>query len=149
MNITKEEVINKLEKYFQEKAKFFHIDLAFLFGSFSRGYLKEESDVDVAIIFSDEVVDDKKCFELLTEISLELNLLINLEINTISINKDFTKPMLYYNAIVLGKPVYIRDKSLYTEIYNKALFHMHDFEIFGTKLQFKAAKTLLKQIKND
>lgn len=142
--LSKDEVISLLREYFREKADQYQIDLAFVFGSYARGYLKEESDVDVAVVFAREVDTDEKRFRAVTDISVELGSRVGVNVDVISIDESFKKPALYYNAVVLGVPVYIRDKTRYIQIYNQALFQMNDFEIFGSRFQFEAAKANLR-----
>lgn len=146
--LSKEVIILQLKEYFSSQAEKYRIDLAFLFGSFARGRVKEESDVDVAVIFSRDVSKEDEIFKLVTVISAELNALIKLEINVIPILSDFRKPMLYYNAVVLGVPVYVGNRHRFVQIYNQALFEMNDFELFGSRFQLEAARRNLKEARH-
>ena len=142
---TQEEIKNILETYFKEIADVCGIEMAFLYGSRARGYPKESSDVDIAIVFS-ETDDEDKVFGKITDITLSLMRKIKLEINIIPVFLDFRKPMLYYNAIVLGIPVFIRDQNRYAALLNEALFQMEDFSIFGTGWQLEVAEKNIKEL---
>ena len=61
---------------------------------------------------------------------------------------DFRKPFLYYNVIVLGKPLYIENYDKYIVLRNEAMFQMEDFSIFGEKWMFETAKNKLRDIIN-
>jgi len=71
-----------------------------------------------------------------------------LEVNIIQIHKDFRKPMLYYNAIVLGIAVYIKDFDNYAMLKNEAIYQMEDFNIFGIKWQYETAIRNLEGLKH-
>ncbi len=144
----REGIINILKNFFNERAEDFHIEMAFLFGSWAKGFPVKESDIDIAIVFS-EKLDSQKVFEYLTEVSYRLIKIIGKEVNSIHIRKDFDKPMLYYNAIVLGVPVYIKDEQSYIDIKNEAIFQMEDFSIFGIPWQIRLCEKNLKEINHD
>mgnify|MGYP001592746354 FL=1 len=142
---TQKEIKNILESRFKEIANAYKIEVAFLYGSWARGYPKESSDVDIAVVFS-ETGDEDKVFEMITDITLSLMKEIRLEVNIIPIFLDFRKPMLYYNAIVLGTPVFIRDQNRYAALLNEAIFQMEDFSIFGTGWQLEIAEKNIKEL---
>jgi predicted nucleotidyltransferase len=56
-----EEYINKIIKYFAIEKKQKNIDGIYIFGSISRGEMREESDIDIAVI-GDFNFDDKLDF---------------------------------------------------------------------------------------
>ena len=138
---------NILENYFKEVADTYKIEMAFLYGSWVRGYPKESSDVDIAIVFS-ETDDEDKVFGKITDITLSLMGKIKLEVNIIPVFLDFRKPMLYYNAIVLGIPVFIRDQNRYAALLNEAIFQMEDFSMFGTQWQLEIAEKNLEELRH-
>lgn len=120
-----------LQNFFQQKAGRFKFQTAFLYGSWAKGLPRNDSDIDIAIVFDDEP-SEEELFERLTTISLSLSEKIGLEVNVIPIYNDFRKPVLYYNAIVLGLPVYIKDFTKYVTLINEAIYQAEDFEIFGS-----------------
>lgn len=141
------ELQNILENCFKEVADTYKIEMAFLYGSWAIGYPKESSDVDIAIAFS-EIDDEDKVFEKITDITLSLMGKIKLEVNIIPVFLDFRKPMLYYNATVLGIPVFIRDRNRYAALLNEAIFQMEDFSIFGTQWQLEIAEKNLEELRH-
>ncbi len=120
-----------LEKYFSKEAGRFGIALAFLYGSRSRGIPRPDSDIDLAVVFKDEGLSTEEIFQRLTAMAASLSELTGLEVSLIPIYPDFRKPMLYYNAIVLGIPVFLQDPAQYIRLRNEAILQMEDFQIFG------------------
>jgi len=55
-------MIQVLRDYFQRRADFFNIDLAFLYGSYASGHPVDESDIDVAVLSSKELDEDTAVF---------------------------------------------------------------------------------------
>lgn len=141
------ELQNILENYFKEVADTYKIEMTFLYGSWAKGYPKESSDVDIAIVFS-ETDDEDKVFEKITEMTLSFMGKIKVEVNIIPVFLDFRKPMLYYNAVVLGIPVFIRDQNRYAALLNEAIFQMEDFSMFGTQWQLEIAEKNLKELRH-
>lgn len=130
----KHEIISTMKSYFQNKADTYDLDIAFLYGSWAVGHPKEESDIDVAVLFSHEMNEDK-IFNALNTISLDLTLILKHETNAIYIDRELSKPMLHYNAVVRSTPVFIKDFTRYVDIKLKAISQMEDFTIFGLKWQ--------------
>lgn len=135
----KEDIILALEKYFLEKAGIYDINIAFLFGSWVCGYPKEESDIDVAVLFN-QLWSEDKIFDMVNDIALELTDILKREINVLYIDSELSKPMLHYNVIVYGVPVFMKNFSGYVDIRLKAISQMEDFNIFGTKWQSEVVK---------
>ncbi|MEK7812313.1 MAG: nucleotidyltransferase domain-containing protein [Candidatus Desantisbacteria bacterium] len=134
-----------LSKFFKEKAEDYAIDMVFLYGSWSRGIPNENSDVDIAISFLQKLfLNDDKVFEIITDISLKLSVEFNKEVNIIPLYEDFRKPMLYYNAIVLGTPIYVGNFERYVDLNNQAIVQMEDFNIFGKKWQLEISRKNLE-----
>ena len=145
---TKEEITTHLKKFFKEKASCYKVEDAFLYGSWARGFPREDSDIDIAVVLSDEISLQDEIFETITTISLSLTDEIGLDVNVIPIRCDFNKPMLYYNAIVLGEPVFIKDFNKYIALRNEAIYHMEDFSIFGLNWYLNIARKNLEELKN-
>lgn len=134
-----DELLVRLKGYFEKQDD---AVIAFLFGSYARGFPKRESDIDIAVLFADEG-DEDEIFKRMTDISYEISLFTKKEVNVLTIFRDFRKPMLYYNAIVLGMPIFVRDKLDYTNLVVEAIFQMEDFCLFGQKWQIQVASSLL------
>jgi predicted nucleotidyltransferase len=145
---TKEEIVNCLKNFFNKKAQQYGLEMVFLYGSWARGFPKEDSDVDIAIVFTKENGADDELFCYLNDISLSLSRELGREVNGIAIQSDFNKPMLYYNAIVLGIPVFIKDSDKYICLRNEAVFQMEDFNLFGIDWQVRITRKNLEELKH-
>lgn len=137
--IKREEIISVLKAYFQRKAYAYDIGMAFLYGSWACGYPKEESDIDVAVLFNQPMSEDRT-FDRLNDIALELANILKRETNVLYIDDELSKPMLHYNAIVHGIPVYMKDFSDYVDLRLRAISQMEDFSIFGAQWQSEIVK---------
>ena len=145
---TKEKIVNYLRNFFNKKAQQYGLEMVFLYGSWARGFPKEDSDVDIAIVFTNENGADDELFRYLNDISLSLSRELGREVNSIAIQSDFNKPMLYYNAIVLGIPVFIKDSDKYIRLRNEAVFQMEDFNLFGVDWQVRVTRKNLEELKH-
>ncbi|MBI3815253.1 MAG: nucleotidyltransferase domain-containing protein [Nitrospinae bacterium] len=143
--MNKDKLILELKSYFQKHADIYEIEMAFLYGSYAGGYPKEESDIDVAVLFNQEMSEDK-AFDLVSALSVELTDLLRYETNVLYIDTDLSKPMLHYNAIVHGIPVFMRDFTRYADIKMKAISQMEDFSIFGIKWQSEIVEKRLEAL---
>jgi predicted nucleotidyltransferase len=144
----KDDPVSTLKAFFERKAKGSRIDMVFLYGSWARGHPMEESDVDVALYFFPEPPSDEEIFRVLTDISYELSLKIDREVNAIAIFQDFRKPMLYYNAVVLSIPLYIKNFERYLVLKNQAIAQMEDFCLLGTGWQLELARRNMEVLHN-
>ena len=144
----RESLMEALREYFQRKGTKLGVDVAFLYGSWASGFPRLESDIDIAILFENEQASEDLIFEWLNEISLHLTKSLGSEVNAIPIFSDFRKPMLYYNAVVKGIPVFIKDYSRYVQWVNEALHQMEDFGIFGRQWQIALTRSNLEESKH-
>jgi len=113
---------------------------AFLYGSWSAGLERGDSDVDLAVVFGKTVTNSGRAFSLITELSYHLSGQFKKEVNVIAIDNDFSHPMLYYNAVIAGKPVFIGNNNRYAELMLEAVYQMEDFQIFGVPWQMEAVR---------
>lgn len=141
--MNKIELLSTLKAYFQASADTYDIDMAFLYGSCAEGLPRNDSDVDIAVLFSHEK-DEDTLFDIINSVTLELTDLLKKESNVLYIDRDLSKPMLHYNAIVHGIPVFMRDFTGYADMKLKALHRMEDFSIFGTKWQAEIVRKRLE-----
>ena len=146
LKIQKEKIILKIKDYFKQKASEYHIETAFLYGSWAKGYPHHDSDLDLALLFSSQIRSEESLFKLITQISYELSKDLGREVNIIPIYSDFPHPMLYYNAIILGIPLYIKNKDKFIQLKLEAIYQMEDFQIFGITWQRKVAQDAIKEI---
>ncbi len=131
----RDQLIEELKCFFMEDANQANgIELVFLYGSWARGIPRDDSDIDLAIIFSEEIRSDQTAFEHMTDISYRLTERLKKEVNVLKIYNDFRKPMLYYNAIVLGISVFIKNKDRFLSVVNEAIYQMEDFSILRREI---------------
>ncbi len=143
--MNKDNMVAVLKDYFESKADSFNIDMAFLYGSWACGYPLDESDIDVAVLSSKEM-DEDMAFEVVSTISLELTEQLRHETNVLYMDTELSKPMLHYNAIVHGIPVYIKDFERYVDLRLKAISQMEDFSLFGTKWQAEIVRKRMEAL---
>jgi len=67
-----ESLMEALRDYFQREGTKLGVDVAFLYGSWTSGFPRLESDIDIAILFENERASEDLIFEWLNEISLHL-----------------------------------------------------------------------------
>jgi len=146
VGMRKGELISQLKDFFKKRGEVYKIELAFLFGSWCRGYPNKNSDVDIALLFENPFAPEEIIFETINKVSVEISEKIKMDANIIPIYPDFRKPMLYYNAIVKGEPVYVKDLSKLGKIRWEAISHMEDFSIFGLRWQIESAEKNLKEL---
>jgi len=146
-NMNRDEIVSALTAYFEHKADIYNIDMVFLYGSWVGGHPKKESDIDVALVL-DKEMDEERIFDIVTGVSLELTEITKKETNILYIDTEFSKPMLYYNAIIHGIPVFMKDFTRYVDMKLKAIAQMEDFSIFGIQWQAEIVKRRLEAFKN-
>ncbi len=139
MKLSPDLIISKLEDFFKDNYSHYFVDIAFLYGSWATGSSHEESDIDLAILFSEGPESEKRIFSLITDISYELGKILHKEVNVIPVYRDFRRPMLYYNAIVSGIPVFIKDEGTFIDLKIEAISQMEDFSLFGIPWQLEIA----------
>lgn len=148
MEKRKDSLIKCLENFFIKKAGLFQLQFAFLYGSRAIGFPRHDSDVDLGVVFEDEDMPEGKIYEVINAISLSLSQELRGEVNVIPVYHDFRKPMLYYNVIVKGTPVFIKDYSRYLALRSEAVYQMEDFEIFGKNWQITVTRRNLEVLEN-
>lgn len=141
-------LIERLRDYFQQEAVCFKIKAVFLYGSQATGLPRPDSDVDLAIAFEDEEMSKEEVFDRMNDLAFKLVEILDCEVNLIAIGEDFSRPMLYYNAIVKGTPIFTTHLEYYTWLLNEAVYQMEDFEIFGRGWQIDLARHNLREIGN-
>ena len=141
----KEWIISKIKNYLRKYSSRYHVDMVFLYGSWISGFPHIDSDIDLAILFSENVNTDEYTFSLITDMSYKLEKVLNIDVNVISIYRDFRHPMLYYNAIVLGMPLFIKDQDRFLSLKLDAISQMEDFRIFGIPWQLEIAGQVIER----
>ncbi len=141
---TRNDIIEKLKSLFKASAVHYGIDMAFLYGSWAGGNPREDSDVDVAVWFHSDAISVDEVFDRITDLSIELSHLLEKEVNILVLTRDFEHPMIEYNAIVLGIPVFIKEFDPYASLRMEAIFQMEDFGIFGRRWQLEVGERRLQ-----
>lgn len=103
----RQDIISHLENFFRNNAGRYGIEMAFLYGSWAKGSPRPDSDIDIAVVFSQQHPGAEEMFEHITDIALRLSKELHSEVNVVAIDRAFGKPMLHYNAIVAGIPVFL------------------------------------------
>ena len=142
--LTGKHISEKLESFFGNFAVDYGIDMAFLYGSWAGGNPREDSDVDVAVWFYSDALPVDEVFDRITDLSTKLSHVLEKEVNVLVLIRDFPSPMLQYNAIVLGIPVFIKQFDRYVSLRMEAIFQMEDFSIFGRGWQLEVAERRLQ-----
>ena len=138
-------VTEKLKTFFKGRVSHYHVEMVFLCGSFAGGYPRIESDIDLGILFSSKLHDPSELHKVITEISYTLTLNLHKEVDIFAISRDFSHPMLYYNAIVLGVPIFISDNDAFLRLKLDAIHQMEDFSLFGVHWQRRIAENVLME----
>jgi predicted nucleotidyltransferase len=136
-----------IEDFFYAEAGRFRVKVAVLYGSWAGGFFRPDSDVDLAVVFEDEP-DDDAAYRRLMDMTLILSDVTGREVNIITIDPDFRKPMLYYNALVRGIAVYRKRGEDFSRLRKKAIDEMEDFSIFGLQWQAELARHNLEALKD-
>lgn len=142
-------VSEKLEKYFAKNARHHRIDMAFLYGSFARGWPRADSDVDIGLVFnSGHGASAQGIYNSIADISLDLATILKCEVSIVAVDPRAWLPMLYYNIIVLGRPVYRSDDIALARFKGEAIMQMEDFKVMGEGFQIAAAKAAFARAKD-
>ena len=96
------EIRDKIAKKLEEWVKHKEVVAVFLFGSWAKGTAKENSDIDIAIILNPYNED------------LDVDLSLEHELDVVVLNKT-KNPILVHEALIKGKPIFIRDKKAFYE----------------------------------
>lgn len=140
------DLVNSLALFFQEYAEVYGLEMVFLYGSWAGGQPQAESDVDLAVIFHNPELPDEEAFDRIIDLESALSTRLKREVNILQIRMDFRKPFLYYNAIVLGEALYVKNFDSYIDLKNEAVFQMEDYSLFGIPWQIEMAEKNLEEL---
>lgn len=143
--LTHKDILKELKSFFRSSAVHYGIDMAFLYGSWAGGNPREDSDVDVAVWFYPDALTRDEAFDRITGLSIKLSGLLKKEVNILVLTRDFQNPMLQYNAIALGTPVFVKEFDPYVSLRMEAIFQMEDFSIFGRRWQLEVGERRLHE----
>jgi len=139
-------LVEHLVRYFTKHARELPIELAFLYGSWAAERQRADSDVDVAVLFRDDAGSEEEKYAVLTDVGSELAVSLQKEVSVLELKWAFDKPMLYYNAVVQGVPLWVKEQRLSDRFRHEAIEQMEDFCIFGIGWQLAAARCNLKGV---
>jgi predicted nucleotidyltransferase len=121
--INKKEIENKISNYFTERND---ISAVYIFGSFNTERFSQNSDLDLAVVYS-ERLDKFKRFDLKLELMAALEKLIDLEVDIV----DFENVDLKLKHQILdGKLIYCSDQSRRVELEKRAILNYIDMRKF-------------------
>ena len=121
--INKKEIENKIKDYFSKRKD---ISAVYIFGSFNTEKFNQNSDLDLALIYSQEL-DKFKRFDLKLELMTKLEKLIGLEVDIV----DFENVDLKLKHQILdGKLIYCSDLSRRVELEKRAILNYIDMRKF-------------------
>ena len=143
---TRQHLIDDLAAYFRENAPAYELESVFLYGSWASGHPHAESDVDLAVLFQDPELPEEEAFDRIIAMEAALSVRLQREVAILQIHLDFRKPLLYYNAIIHGEPLFLRDRDRLIDLKNEALFQMEDYSLFGIPWQMELAEKSLKEL---
>ena len=119
----KKEIENKISNYFSKRKE---ISAVYIFGSFNTDRFNQNSDLDLALIYSQEL-DKFKRFDLKLELMAGLEKLIKLEVDVV----DFENVDLKLKHQILdGKLIFCSDQSRRVELEKRAILNYIDMRKF-------------------
>lgn len=98
-----DKVKNKIISYFKYKKE---VDLVYLFGSMAKNQLTSKSDIDLAVLFTDEKINQ---FSLQGKYTEELTGLFDKNVDVVNLNAS--DAAFSYRVVSEGKLVYERNKT--------------------------------------
>lgn len=98
-----DKVKKKILKYFREKKE---VDLVYLFGSMAKNQLTSKSDIDLAVLFSD---DKMNLFSLRGKYMEELSSFLEKKVDVVNLNAS--DAAFAYRVVSEGKLLYGKNKT--------------------------------------
>lgn len=114
--------IKLLKEYFE---KIPEVLMAFIFGSFAKGFVMEESDIDIGIYLKENLLEKE---ELETKIYSEISKILQKNVDLVILNE--APASLISNVLKTGIPLRMKNKKLYWEVYLKSSTEAEDFFYF-------------------
>jgi predicted nucleotidyltransferase len=143
-----QEIIKTLSDYFSTRSEVYGVEMAFLYGSWAGGYPRDDSDIDLSLLFLNEELTEEEIFARILSIEWELSKKLKREVNILLLTRDFRKPLLYYNAIIHGILIYAGQFEAYMALIIEALFQMEDYSLFGLEWQRELTLKNLEVLKS-
>lgn len=126
--------LKTLKRYLKKEPS---VLLAFLFGSFSKGFATQESDVDIGLYLKEK---DKQ-----NEIEFQITKILEKETDYIYL--DEAPATLISNMFKTGIPLVVKDKKLYWQLYLSVSLEAEDFLKFARDYWeiYKRARSLVSE----
>ena len=99
--------------------------VGYLFGSAARGTMGPRSDIDVAVYFDEVKIPEEKQFAEKLAISSEIAGAFKVRDADVIILNNTTNPVLLYESVLNGEPIFVKDSELKTRL---ARFALHQYE---------------------
>jgi len=127
-----DKIINSVElkKFFEKN---YDILLAFVFGSVAKGRERDESDIDIAILFS-----KSPSFDASFKIKDEISDILKKEVDLAILND--TSPILGMQVLKYGKLLFERNKGEYSKFFVKTMNFYYDLKTCRVENEKKILK---------
>lgn len=133
----KNKLIEKIKSYFEERSE---VVAVYLFGSYSQGYEKPFSDIDLAILLKHESTPQKN--ELTTRYTIELGRLVRMDFHILIMNQ--AGEMILSQIFKNGKCIFQQFPQLLTKFKTAAYAKIADFGFYRKPME----KAFLSRIQN-
>lgn len=134
-----------IEEIVKSKAKDWKLKAFFLFGSTAYDMDTVRSDIDIAVAF-EENLDRSTKKTIRNHIIKTLSQATGREIDIVEIEDKANKPLLLYNAIINGIPVYIKSEEFYKELITKYTKEMENHYTNRIGERIKKCEKMLAEI---
>lgn len=144
-NLLKDKKIKLLKDYFKKQPE---VLMAFVFGSYVKGFAMEESDIDIAVYLG-ENLSEKEKEDLESKIYFEVSKIAQKEVDLVLFSHPRASACLISSIFKTGIPLKVADEKLYWELFLQKSLECEDFLNFlDDFLKIKElAKSLTPELK--
>ncbi|MGB9668707.1 MAG: type VII toxin-antitoxin system MntA family adenylyltransferase antitoxin [Thermosulfidibacteraceae bacterium] len=139
-------IIERIREIIEKNREKWKLKALFLFGSIAYGLATDNSDIDIAITFDNLEIGEEEKEKIVKDIKKKITQETQREVDVVEIDENFSRPMLFYNAIINGIPIFVKDENWYKRMILRAICEMEDFSNMGEKWKRKSCEILLKDI---
>lgn len=125
---TEKELINTIKEKITELEIFKETELVILFGSRAKKEHTSESDLDLAFLLKTDFYEQINLLELRINLSNHFSELTEIETDIVILN--CAKPLLKFQVLKYGKPLYINNEFSYEAYFSKSLREYFDFKYY-------------------
>lgn len=136
----------QLKDYFLKRPD---VLMAFIFGSYAKGFVTLESDFDLAVYFKPQgrrlEFQEEQFYPAETKIWQEIEKIIELDTDLVILNR--ARPTLAFDILKNARPLVIKDRKLYLEFYLLVSREAEDFRQFAEDywLVYQRSKSLSEE----